>query len=182
MFVYSRTFIVSIGGVNHEVAAPPAVVESLKSSGTTSAVAEVAELLHKEHGRWKTLQSSYRRGKDLNRQTGKDRKSIEIEDALDDNLLDRHDTTPVYTLSSSSNSQSEEPDSDHESTPSCQREEGDSDSGEPPKKACKTKERRESSATQVINLLKGFRIKKKKGKGKDWKLLNKCTMKSFTFQ
>lgn len=113
-------------------------------------------------GRWKTLLSSYRRGKDLNRQTGKDRKSIEFEDALDDILLDRHDTTPVYTLSSSSNSQSEEPDSDHGSTPSCQREEGDSDSGEPPKKACKTKERRESSATQVINFLKVFQDQEEK--------------------
>ncbi|KAH3779406.1 hypothetical protein DPMN_157209 [Dreissena polymorpha] len=60
------TFIVSIDGVNHEVAALTAIVESLNSSdpltrqraygyisslinqGTTSAVAEVAELLHKE--------------------------------------------------------------------------------------------------------------------------------------
>ncbi|KAH3806896.1 hypothetical protein DPMN_135224 [Dreissena polymorpha] len=56
-------------------------------------------------------------------------KTIEFEDALDDLLLDRHDTTPAYTLSSSPTSQSEEPDSDGSqlSTSSCQREEGDSD-------------------------------------------------------
>ncbi|KAH3800033.1 hypothetical protein DPMN_153658 [Dreissena polymorpha] len=76
-------------------------------------------------GRWKTLLSSYRRGKDMNRQTGIDRKATEFEDALDDLLLDRHDTTPVYTLLSSSTRQSEEPVSDGSqlSTPSCQREE-----------------------------------------------------------
>ncbi|KAH3893493.1 hypothetical protein DPMN_017640 [Dreissena polymorpha] len=131
-------------------------------------------------GRWKTHLSSYRREQDLNRQTGKDRKSIKFEDALDDILLDRHDTTPVYTLSSSSNSQSEEPDSDG-STPSRQREEGDSDSCEPPKRHARRKEEEKAMQLKSLTFEKCSKIQKKKGKRNDSKLLNKCTMKKFHF-
>ena len=67
-------------------------------------------------GRWKTLVAAFKRHKNDQNSTGRDRKDFEFEDQMEDILGNRHDVLPVCVIASGLSNQSS-----HEPQPSTSR-------------------------------------------------------------